>query len=188
MFELMEMTRHMNTWLGLSSATPCDGLPLVDDEEPLQETSGIVTILVIYLGMAGLLAVLNFCTTNNSTGDDMARARAKRELVAMERYQLQRLERQGRFIGSSLAPSRMINLPLLNSEVTTPRGPTTNFQHESEFLEQQTKEPETELQQPTAWQDPIDEEEEEDQDKTVAPSCSVPHCKNSTFFDIPLES
>ncbi|XP_033168788.1 uncharacterized protein LOC117149050 [Drosophila mauritiana] len=181
MSQLMEMTRHVTSWLGWTPTPICD---VEAEEEPMQESSGIMTVLVLYLGMAGIFAVLSLCTT---TSDDQVRARAKRELVAMERRQLQRLERQGRTTGLTLPPNWPTAMPSLIREVAAPRRPVVQLQEQERLqmrLLQLTDQKEQELPDSQAWHDAVDVEEEEQQ----ATSCLAPKSQNSTFFDLPLDS
>jgi len=182
MSQVMQMTRHVTSWLGWTPASPCDGLPAEEEEEPLQESSGFITVLILYLGMAGLFAALNLCTSS-----------AKRELAALEPRQVQvRLGRHGRSTtGSSLRPSWLVNLTTLIREVAAPRRPHILLQQQQQqqrlrmrLLRQkeQELEMESEWQEHPTWQDVFDEEE------PVATTCFMPNRQKSTYFDLPSDS
>lgn len=179
MSQLMEMTRHVTSWLGWTPTPTCD---VAEEEEPLQESSGIVTVLVLYLGMAGIFAALSLCTT---TSDDQVRARAKRELMAMERRQLQRLERQGRATGLTLLPNWTTAMPSLIREVAAPRPSVIQLEEQRLRMRllQLTDQKEQEEHDSQDWHDAVDAPEEEQ-----ATSCLAPKSQNSTFFDLPLDS
>ncbi|EDX01950.1 uncharacterized protein LOC6525002 [Drosophila yakuba] len=177
--QLMQMTRHVTSWLGWTPTPPCD---VEEEEEPLQESSGIVTVLILYLGMAGLFAALNLCT---STNDDQVRARAKRELVAMERRQLQRLELRGRTTGLTLPPSWPATMPSLIRDVAAPRRPAVLLQ-EQRLRMRLLQQKEQELQDSQPWHDAVDIDEEEHVQQQAS-SCLVPRRQKSTFFDLPSD-
>ncbi|EDV46027.1 uncharacterized protein LOC6551312 [Drosophila erecta] len=177
--QLLQMTRHVTSWLGWTPTPPSE---VEEEEEPPQESSGIVTVLVLYLGMAALFAALNLCTT---TTDDQVRARArpKRQLVAMERQQLQRLQRRGRTTDLTTPTA----LPSLTRDVAAPRQPAVLLQKQRLRMRLlQQKEPE--LLDSQAWHDAVDVDEEEEE---LAQGCSsrlAPKSQKSTFFDLPSDS
>ncbi|XP_043660254.1 uncharacterized protein LOC122624657 [Drosophila teissieri] len=181
MLQLMQMTRHVTSWLGWTPTPPCD---VEEEEEPLQESSGIVTVLVLYLGMAGLFAALNLCTT---TTDDQVRSRAKRELVAMERRQLQRLEQRSRTPGLTLPPSWPAAMPSLVRNGAAPRRPVVLLQ-EQRLRMHLLQQKEQELQDSQTWHDAVDVDvDEEEHVQEQASSCLVPKSQKSTFFDLPSD-
>ncbi|XP_016967348.3 uncharacterized protein LOC108035992 [Drosophila biarmipes] len=183
MSRVMEMTRHVTSWLGWTPAAPCDGLPAEEEEEgPLQESSGFVTVLILYLGMAGLFAALNLCTGS-----------AKQELAALERRQVQRLGRHGlSATRPALPPSWLVNLASLIRDVAAPRRPPILLQQQQQqrlrmrLLRQKEQElemaMESEWQEQPTWQDVFDEEE------PLAPGSAMPNHQKSTYFDLPSDS
>ncbi|XP_016984395.1 uncharacterized protein LOC108048339 [Drosophila rhopaloa] len=182
MSQLVQMTRHVTSWLGWTPTAPCDCPPA--EEDAFQESSGFVTVMVLYLGMAGLFAALNLCTTSSG---DLARARAKRELAALERRQAQRMGRHDRRTGTCL-PDWLVKLPSLIREVVAPRRPAI-MQQRLRMRQRRQKERELEMerkrleQETLTWQDVIEEGME-----VVAPSSLVPQRQKSFYFDLPSES
>ncbi|XP_017015979.2 uncharacterized protein [Drosophila takahashii] len=184
MSQVMQMTRHVTSWLGWTPASSCDGLPAAEEEDPIQESSGFVTVLILYLGMAGFFAALNLFP------------RDKRE-----RRQVQRLERQGRESSySSLPLTWLVNLTSLICEVAAPRRPSVFLQQQRlrmRLLRQKEQElvMAAEWQELPTWQDVLDDEgeekeeaEEEQVEQPVAAICLMPKRQKSTYFDLPSES
>ncbi|KAI8034485.1 uncharacterized protein LOC128264478 isoform X2 [Drosophila gunungcola] len=183
MSQLVQMTRHVTTWLGWTPATPCDCQTSEEDALQFQESSGFATVLVLYLGMAGLFAGLDLCTTPNP---GQARARDKRELAALERRQAQRLGGQrDRSTAGSWLPCWLVNLPSLIRQVAAPRPPNIQRQQKKQTLELELQGKWLGLkEEPPTWHDAIEEEEL----GLVAPSTLMPQRQVSTFFDLPSES
>ncbi|XP_017133433.1 uncharacterized protein LOC108150003 isoform X2 [Drosophila elegans] len=184
MSQLVQMTRHVTTWLGWTPpATPCDCQTSEEDAFQLQESSGFATVLLLYLGMAGLFAVLDLCTTPNP---DQARAREKRELAALERRQAQRLGgRRDRSTMGSWLPCWLVNLPSLIHQVAAPRPPNILSQQKKQTLELERQRKWLALkEEPLTWHDAIEEEEL----GVVATSTLMPQRQVSTFFDLASES
>ncbi|XP_017052208.1 uncharacterized protein LOC108095569 [Drosophila ficusphila] len=184
MSQLVQMTHHMTSWLGLTPASPCDNLATQDaDGEVLQESSGFVTVLVLYFVITAFFAAHNLWT---SSAGDLEKTRVKRGLVAMERRQVQR--HRVRSAGSLRLPCWLVKLPSLIRGVISPNRPLILNQRmrlrrkKEQELKSEKRLPALEEQDPsTPWQDAIDEE--------MAMSNSlVPQPQRSTFFDIPSES
>lgn len=167
MLQLVQMARHVTTWLGWTpgpgkaGGAGCECFPA--DDESAQESSGLATVLMLYVGMAALFLVVNHCTSH---GPDQARA--KRELVALERRQVQATQRSATMRRSAPAarpmphtPEWLGTLPDLIRQVAAPRRPTTLYRQRLRMRLRQQKEHELELRREQEYlrQELLDEKE-----------------------------
>ncbi|EDV34406.1 uncharacterized protein Dana_GF20983 [Drosophila ananassae] len=189
MLQLVQMARHVTTWLGWTpgpgktGGAGCECFPA--DDESAQESSGLATVLMLYVGMAALFLVVNHCTSH---GPDQARA--KRELAALERRQAQALAlatqhsaTMRRTSGSPsrsapadrrmphMAPEWLGTLPDLIRQVAAPRRPTTLYRQRLRMRLRQQKEHELELRREQEYlrQELLDEKERHQQQDQLTP-------------------
>lgn len=79
MAQLTQMTRFVSSWLGWTpaSASTFDCCLSAKEEPLLQESSGFVTVMALYLAMTLVLVAVSFC----SSGKASSSLRDKRELA-----------------------------------------------------------------------------------------------------------
>ncbi|XP_017088233.2 uncharacterized protein [Drosophila bipectinata] len=207
MLQLVQMTRHAATWLGWTpgpvkaGGAGCECLPA--DDELVQESSGLATVLMLYVAIAVLFLVVNHCT-----------GRAKPELAALERRQFQTARRSSsvRRSGSPSgiapaagrmphAPEWLATLPDLIRQVAAPRRPTTLYRQrlrqqdepelelhrDQDYLRQEQLQEKEQDQLNADWQDAVDEDPPSS-GQAPAQLVSLPQRQNSIYFDLPSEA